>query len=47
MLVEVITPPEHFSAVLADLTRRRSIINSIDIRGNSKVNTLFILLVNI
>ncbi|XP_050296750.1 ribosome-releasing factor 2, mitochondrial [Anthonomus grandis grandis] len=37
MLLEIVTPPEHLSAVMSDLSRRRSAINNVDMRGNSKV----------
>ncbi|XP_066249067.1 ribosome-releasing factor 2, mitochondrial isoform X2 [Euwallacea similis] len=37
MHLEVITPSEYLSSVLADLSRRRSAISGVSIRGNSKV----------
>lgn len=37
MALEVVTPEEYSSMVLADLSRRRSVIENITIRGISKV----------
>ncbi|KAL3286202.1 hypothetical protein HHI36_000712 [Cryptolaemus montrouzieri] len=37
MSLEVVTPDEYLSAILADLSRRRAIIEDISIRANTKV----------
>ncbi|XP_028137204.1 ribosome-releasing factor 2, mitochondrial [Diabrotica virgifera virgifera] len=37
MSLEVVTPEEHLSVIVADLSRRRTNINNIGMRGNSKV----------
>ncbi|KYM95249.1 PREDICTED: ribosome-releasing factor 2, mitochondrial [Cyphomyrmex costatus] len=37
MQLEIVTPEEYLSSINADLTRRRTVIQQIDIRGNNKV----------
>ncbi|CAH1098507.1 unnamed protein product [Psylliodes chrysocephalus] len=37
MNLEIVTPAEHLSIVMADLTRRRAIISNVGVRGNSKL----------
>ncbi|XP_011066295.1 PREDICTED: ribosome-releasing factor 2, mitochondrial isoform X2 [Acromyrmex echinatior] len=37
MQLEIVTPEEYSSSINADLTRRRAIIQEIDMRGNNKV----------
>ncbi|XP_018311284.1 ribosome-releasing factor 2, mitochondrial [Mycetomoellerius zeteki] len=37
MQLEIITPEEYSSSINADLTRRRAVIQQIDMRGNNKV----------
>jgi len=41
MQLEIVTPEEYSSSINSDLTRRRAIIQEIDIRGNNKVNKLY------
>lgn len=37
MALEVVTPPEHLSSIMADLSRRRTNINSVSMRGKAQV----------
>jgi len=41
MQLEIVTPEEYSPSINADLTRRRALIQQIDIRGNNKVSKLF------
>ncbi|XP_019755164.2 ribosome-releasing factor 2, mitochondrial isoform X3 [Dendroctonus ponderosae] len=39
MALEIVTPPEHLSSIMADLSRRRTNINSVTMRGKAQVVT--------
>lgn len=41
MGLEIITPDEYVSVILADLSRRRASIQNIALRGANKVNVMF------
>lgn len=40
MQLEIVAPEERSPSINADLTRRRAVIQQIDMRGNNKVNKL-------
>lgn len=41
MQLEIVAPEEYSPSINADLSRRRTAMQRIDMRGNNKVNKLF------
>lgn len=39
MNLEIVLPDEYLTAILADLSRRRTAINNVSVRGNAKLVT--------
>ncbi|XP_076268400.1 mitochondrial ribosome recycling factor 2 isoform X2 [Rhynchophorus ferrugineus] len=42
MMVEIVSPSEHLSSILADLSQRRAQIRNVDLRGTSKIISSYV-----